>query len=118
MADKNENGLSAARRRQRAALWKSRPKSNICIWTWRGSRTQGQIRKSHDRVRVIVAIRCLRLLPPRNSRKLGDQPEAFARAVDFERSRPDPSNSWEIRLYGHLKPLGARIDLRGSTEAK
>jgi len=47
MADKNENGLSAARRRQRAALWKSWPKSNICIWTWRGSRTQGQIRKSH-----------------------------------------------------------------------
>ena len=83
-----------------------------------GKQDAGQIRKSHDRVRVIVTIRCLRLLPPRNSRKLGDPLEAFARAVDFERSRPDPSNSWEIRLYGHLKPLGARIDLRGSTEAK
>jgi len=83
-----------------------------------GKRTPGQIRKSHDRVCVIVAIRCLRLLPLRNSCKFGDQLEAFARAVDFERSRPDPSNSWEIRLYGRLKPLGARIDLRGSTEAK
>ena len=35
---------------------------------------------------------------------LGDQLEAFARAVDFERSRPDPSSSWEIRLYGRLRP--------------